>query len=67
MARLFSGEKQAKSTQILRLLQGYSFGLREAEVADILGWERRTANNYLRELETQERVYKEGRLWYAEE
>jgi DNA-binding IclR family transcriptional regulator len=67
MARLFSGEKQAKSSQILRLLQGHSFGLREAEVADMLGWERRTANNYLRELETQERVYKEGRLWYAEE
>ena len=67
MARLFSGEKAARSSRILRLLQAHDLGLREAEVADILGWERRTANNYLRELETQECVYKEGRLWYAEE
>jgi DNA-binding IclR family transcriptional regulator len=67
MARLFSGEKDAKSAQIVHLLRAHDFGLREAEVADILGWERRTANNYLRELQTQEHAYKEGRLWYAEE
>jgi Mn-dependent DtxR family transcriptional regulator len=67
MARLFGGEREHKTTEVTQLLQEYEFGLREVEVAEILGWERRTANNYLHELETQGRAYKEGRLWYAEE
>ena len=67
MARLFAGEKETKSGQVVQVLHSNDLGLREAELAEILGWERRTANNYLRELQTQERVYKEGRLWYVEE
>jgi hypothetical protein len=67
MARLFSGEKETRSDKVVHLLQAHRFGLREVEVAESLGWERRTANNYLRELEARERVYKEGRLWLAEE
>jgi DNA-binding IclR family transcriptional regulator len=67
MARLFAGEKVDKSAQVAQLLREHDFGLRESEVAEVLGWERRTANNYLHELKAQGRVYKEGRLWYAEE
>lgn len=67
MARLFVGEKETKASKVVRLLRAYDFGLREIEVAEILGWDRRTVNNYLRDLESQERAYKEGRLWYAEE
>jgi DNA-binding IclR family transcriptional regulator len=67
MARLFGGERKHKTAEVTQLLQEYEFGLREVEVAEILGWERRTANNYLHELETQGRAYKEGRLWHAEE
>jgi DNA-binding IclR family transcriptional regulator len=67
MARLFGGEKASKSVDVMRLLRAHDNGLRESEVAEMLGWERRTANNYLRDLEAQERAYKEGRLWHAEE
>jgi DNA-binding IclR family transcriptional regulator len=67
MARLFGGEKALKADDVLRALHAHDSGLREGEVAEVLGWERRTANNYLRELAAQQRVYKEGRLWYVEE
>ncbi len=67
MARLFAGEKDCKSDDVLQLLERYENGLRESEVAECLNWERRTANNYLHELEAQGLVYKEGRLWFAEQ
>jgi len=67
MARLFAGERKLKIDDVFRLLRRHEFGLREVEVAEMLGWERRTANNYLRDLKKLGRVYKEGRLWYAEE
>lgn len=67
MARLFTGEKTLKREDILRLLQGHDYGLREAELAEMLGWDRRTANNYLRELAEKGLIYKDGRLWLTEE
>nr|WP_290665159.1 CRISPR-associated helicase Cas3' [Ardenticatena sp.] len=38
-------------------------GLTEREIADHLNISRRTVNNYLRELEMEGRVYKDGRFW----
>lgn len=67
MARLFAGEKEHRRDNVLRLLQQYDLGLSEAEVAEMLGWERRTANNYLRQLAEERLAYKERRLWIAEE
>ncbi len=67
MARLFTGEREINLNEVLRLLRTHDFGLKEAEVADLLGWERRTANNYLRELEERGLIYKEGRLWQVED
>ena len=67
MARLFKGEKAQKSRGVQRVLRGHAFGLRESEIAQELGWQRRTVNNYLRELQDQGCVYKEGRLWLAED
>ena len=67
MARLFWGEKDCKRGDLLELLERFEYGLKESEVADILRWDRRTVNNYLHELETELRVYKEGRLWFADE
>ena len=67
MARLFTGEKESKLAALWRLLRGHDNGLREVEVAEMLEWERRTANNYLHDLEAQDEAYKEGRQWYAEE
>lgn len=67
MARLFSGEKSDKSNQLLRLLQRCFNGLREIEISQELGWDRRTTNNYLRDLQKQGRVHKEGRDWHLGE
>ena len=67
MARLMEGEHEMKEENVVRLLQRCFLGLREAEVAEELGWDRRTANNYLRTLRDQGRVYKEGREWLADE
>lgn len=67
MARLRDGEKAGKEQAVEQTLWQHLFGLREAELAAELGWERRTLNNYLRELERQGRIYKEGRSWFVEE
>jgi DNA-binding IclR family transcriptional regulator len=67
MARLFAGEKDCKSDDVLRALQSHDFGLREGELAELLEWDRRTVNNYLHDLKAQDRVYKDGRLWFADE
>jgi hypothetical protein len=66
MARLFRGEKKSKLTSLWRLLFGRN-GVRESEAAELLHWDRRTANNYLRDLKTHGKAYKEGRAWHAEE
>ncbi len=67
MARLRDGEKEQKARQVKQTLHQHDFGIRESEMAEELGWERRTLNNYLRDLEQQGKAYKEGRSWYAED
>ncbi len=67
MARLRDGEKSRKKNQVHGTLWQKWFGIRESELADELGWGRRTLNNYLRELQEQGRAYKEGRSWFAED
>lgn len=67
MGRLTEGEKLLRLNEIVQLLKAHSLGLEEAEIAQSLGWERRTVNNYLRELESYQVIYKEGQLWFAEE
>jgi predicted transcriptional regulator len=66
MARLAYGEKECRKKSVWRLLWGHPFGLKESEIAEELGWHRRTANNYLRELAADGKVSKVGRLWFAE-
>jgi hypothetical protein len=66
VARLFRGEKSQKEGQVRRLLRRCNFGLREVEIAQELGWDRRTVNNYLRALKGRGRAYKEGRKWFIE-
>lgn len=67
MARLYPGGKGKKSNQLLNLLRRCFGGLRESEISQELGWDRRTTNNYLRDLQKQGRVHKEGRDWYSGE
>jgi len=66
MARLREGEKSRRTRQVQNLLRCHAFGLCESEIADELGWQRRTVNNYLRELEQRGQAYKEGRCWFAD-
>lgn len=49
--------------RIYLLLMRHGLGLTEAEIADEMGLERRTINNYLRKLETQGKAYKDGLYW----
>ena len=67
MARLHNGEKARKLGRLRQLLRSHGFGLYEGEAAGELGWERRTTNNYLRELMRRELAYKEGHTWHADD
>lgn len=67
MARLRQGAKSIREHKVQHLLRRYEFGLSESEIAQELDWQRRTANNYLRELAQREIVYKEGRLWFVDD
>ncbi|MCI0550143.1 MAG: hypothetical protein L0287_04240 [Anaerolineae bacterium] len=65
MARLQKGESKDKENMLYRLLRRLRFGVRESEIAEELGWQRRTANNYLRKLRKEEKAEREGRSWFA--
>ncbi len=65
MARLQKGEREDKKSALYRLLRRLRFGVRESEIAEELGWHRRTANNYLRKLKQEEKAEREGRSWFA--
>jgi len=65
MARLQDGEREERENALLRLLKRLRWGVRESEIAEELGWERRTVNNYLNELKEDQKAYREGRSWFA--
>ncbi len=65
MARLRAGEQENRQNFILRLLKGSRWGIKESEVAQEMGVNRRTANNYLRKLEKDDKAEKDGRLWFS--
>ena len=64
MAKIDETTKQQRRERISLLLGRHGRGLTEAEIADELGLERRTTNNYLRELEYEGKALKEGLYWY---
>lgn len=64
MARLPEGEKEQRANRISRLLQKCGLGLSEQDIAEETGLDRRTVNNYLRQLDEEERAHREGRKWY---
>lgn len=66
MARLYDGEKEQITDGLFRLLARHNNGLRESELAEMVQMDRRRVNNYLRELEADEKIYKEGWEWYIE-
>lgn len=64
MARLSEGEKDRRTRKLIQLLQLCRLGLTEKEIAEETGLDRRTVNNYLRQLDDDERAYREGRKWF---
>ena len=63
-----SGSKKEKRKERIRIMiQQHPRGITEIEVASELGMERRTVNNYLRELEREGWIYKDDNspLWFA--
>jgi len=67
MKRLADGEKAHNQSLVLRLLRRFGLGVKESELAQELGWERRTVNNYLRALRAQDKAYRDGRFWLADD
>jgi CRISPR-associated endonuclease/helicase Cas3 len=63
MPKIEETTKQQRLERLHLLLTRHPLGLTEAELAEETGLERRSVNNYLRELETQGRAYKDGLYW----
>ena len=42
------------------------FGIREKEISEELGVDRRTINNYLRELQDEGKASHDGWVWYGD-
>lgn len=65
MARLFKGGRERKEKRMEGVLHGNdATGVTEEVAAGLLGWDRRTANNYLRALAQKGKAAKKGRSWF---
>jgi len=64
MARLIVGKKEEMLHSIYTMITHHQQGVREREIADHVELERRSVNNYLRELEAAGKIYKEGWEWF---
>lgn len=64
MARIDDTTKKDRLDRIYLILSRNPRGLNEAEIAAEVNLERRTANNYLRELEEQGKAFKDGIYWF---
>jgi len=64
MPKIDEATKQQRLERICLLLTRNARGISEAEITDELGLERRTVNNYLRELELQGKAFKDGLYWF---
>ena len=64
MARLKNGKKEEVTHSIYQLVMNHQQGVREQELAALTELDRRSVNNYLRELEADGKIYKEGWEWF---
>lgn len=64
MPRIDDEDKRQRLERIYLLLARNARGVTEAEIADEIHLERRTVNNYLRELEFQGKAFKDGLYWF---
>lgn len=65
MPKVDESTREGRKMRVFLCLRRHPRGLTEAELVNETGSERRTLNNYLRELEIEGKVYKEGVLWLA--
>lgn len=65
MARVEGSVKQRNKERAWLWVKRSPQGITEGELEDAIGIQRRTVNNYLRELEYEGKIYKEGLLWFA--
>lgn len=66
MPRIDEDTKTQRKERAWIAVQRHPRGVTEAEVAEFVNMtdQRRTVNNYLRELEDEGKVYKDGRYWF---
>jgi len=64
MARIDDLTKQQRAERIWLTVKKHARGITEAEITQELNMGRRTVNNYLRDLEYEGKVFKNGRLWF---
>ena len=64
MPKIDEATKRQRLERICLLLTRNASGSTEAEIAEEFRLERRTVNNYLRELELQGKAFKDGLYWY---
>ena len=64
MPKIDETTKQQRLDRISLLLRRHTLGVTQAEIANEVGLEPRTTNNYLRELEDQGKAYKDGIYWF---
>jgi CRISPR-associated endonuclease/helicase Cas3 len=64
MPRINEETRQQRLERISLLLMRNARGLTEGEIADEVNIDRRTVNNYLRDLDYQGKAYKDGIYWF---
>jgi CRISPR-associated endonuclease/helicase Cas3 len=64
MPRIDEETRQQRLERISLLLMRNARGLTEGEIADEIRMERRSVNNYLRDLELQGKAFKDGLYWF---
>lgn len=65
MAKVDNETIERSRERVFFTLRQYANGLSEAELEQLTNIQRRTLNNYLRALETEGKVYKDGIYWFA--
>ncbi len=64
MARIKDEVKEQRKKRIWMIIRENN-GIRQRELADLSGFDNRTVNNYLNELDREAKVFKEGVLWFC--
>ncbi|MCL4393231.1 MAG: hypothetical protein M1482_00135, partial [Chloroflexi bacterium] len=65
MPRVDQMTLEGRKERVFLTLRRHPSGLAESELEQMTSIQRRTLNNYLRDLETEGKVYKDGVAWLA--